>query len=466
MAGTKGNGEARKRLPPEIEAFYTVESKETNPFSKYVKKVRLYDRRAQLTLPNSQAVLWRANLAGKPEPMYVATDSPVSYSGKLSEEQETIVNKLRGRFFHGYAGGLVVMKTGRGKSHVIMAMASMLPPGTVVLAHSLKTANELRDKFKEYCGYETGFVGGGSKTFSGVTVCTHDSFVSAEGFPGKFSAILYDEADYNLSEKMVQALCRSGARYLYGFTGTPYRKDLDRKDMQRVFGEEVEVAGLENGGYNLIPDVRVVRYRSGTMQEFQRFDELKTFLLEDEDRISAQMETVTGLMKEGRKAVLLLTERVDEAKRWKEEMDRLFIPNAIVTGETDPDDDAGAIAKLIAAGRPFAIAATVGKMARGADIPPIDTVCLFSALQFRGTVVQAVGRALRQFPGKAKPLIVDWNDLPILARQASSRRTSYRKEYQGVSITSIEHERNRKVGGEVPAQGVLVGEGVPVLVRG
>lgn len=464
MAGTKGSGEARKQVAPEIAAFYTVESKEVNPFSKYVKKVKLYDKAAGLTLPNSQAVLWRAGMAAKPQP-YAIGPAPVSYSGKLSAEQDEIVNKLSGRFFHGYLGGLVVMKTGRGKSHVIMAMASRLPYGVAVLAHSLKTANELRDKFKEYCGYETGFVGGGTKTFSGVTVCTHDSFVSAEGFPGKFSAILYDEADYNLSPKMISALCRSGAKFLYGFTGTPYRKDLDRNDMQRVFGEEVTVANLENGGYNLIPDVRVVRYRSGKAQEFQRFDELKTFLLEDEDRVAAQMETISKLMKEGRKAVLLLTERVDEAKRWMEELGKAHIPAALVTGETDPDDDAKAIDALIKSGKPFAIAATVGKMARGADIPPIDTVCLFSALQFRGTVVQAVGRALRQFPDKAKPLIVDWNDLPILARQASSRRTSYRKEYEGVNITSVEHERNGKVGGEVPAQGILFGEGVPVLAR-
>jgi len=460
-------GNPQVELPEGIQAFYTVESKDNNQYSQYVKKIRLFDKKMGLTLPNSEAVLWRNKRGSQPAPL---SSGPVSlsYTGTLTEEQAKVCVKAESRFAYGYGGGLIVMKTGRGKSHVIMKLAQVIGKKALILAHSLKTASELKDKFKEYCGYETGIIGGGKKIIKDITVCSHDSFVMAEGKIGDFEVIFYDEADYNLSKDMLISLCRSGARYLYGFTGTPYRKDLDQNDMEKIFGEKIMVADQAGGGYNELPSIRVVKYKSGKTAEFQRFDELKTWLVRDDDRLVAQLETVSGLISEGRKCILMLTERVEEAGLWMVHLQRTGIPCFVISGFTTADEDKRNMDAMLAAGKPFAICATVGKMARGADVPPIDTVCLFSALQFRGTVVQAVGRALRKFPGKLPALIVDWNDLPVLSRQASLRRTAYRKEYgKDVALTQVEHERNRKLGTgqlSLSSEGVQAGERIPNLV--
>jgi superfamily II DNA or RNA helicase len=78
----------------------------------------------------------------------------------------------------------------------------------------------------------------------------------------------------------------------------------------------------------------------------------------------------------------------------------------------------------------FTIVWTIDKMGRGVDIPPIDTLFMFSPVRFRWTVVQAVGRALRKFPGKTDVHIFDWCDLPLLKKQQQERLKDYQKEYK------------------------------------
>jgi superfamily II DNA or RNA helicase len=45
-------------------------------------------------------------------------------------------------------------------------------------------------------------------------------------------------------------------------------------------------------------------------------------------------------------------------------------------------------------------------------------------------VVQAVGRALRKYPGKKDVHIFDWCDLPLLKKQQVERLKDYQKEYK------------------------------------
>ena len=77
----------------------------------------------------------------------------------------------------------------------------------------------------------------------------------------------------------------------------------------------------------------------------------------------------------------------------------------------------------------FTIVGTIDKIWRGVDIPPIDTLFLFSPVRFRWTVVQAVGRALRKYPGKSDVMIYDWCDMPILKKQQRERLKDYAREY-------------------------------------
>ena len=134
----------------------------------------------------------------------------------------------------------------------------------------------------------------------------------------EFNLILYDEADVNLSDKMIKALCNSQAMAMYGFTGTPYRQDLDTADMEKVFGKLIRV-DQDTDGYKMLPTLHMFRYTPPKRYEFSSFPELKDIMIADKDRLHQQMDIVIEYMKT-RNFGLILTERLEEAKTYLNEL--------------------------------------------------------------------------------------------------------------------------------------------------
>lgn len=110
-----------------------------------------------------------------------------------------------------------------------------------------------------------------------------------------------------------------------------------------------------------------------------------------------------------------------------------LIPNSILLNGQMPkmalDLEMERLFNSINADSGFTIIGTIDKMWRGVDIPPIDTIFLFSPVKFRWTVVQAVWRWLRKYPGKENVIVYDWCDLPLLKKQKNERKQAYKKEY-------------------------------------
>lgn len=162
------------------------------------------------------------------------------------------------------------------------------------------------------------------------------------------------------------------------------------------------------------------------MYDFETFGQLMQSLNTDEDRKKKQIEIYN---KYKRKWNLVLTKSVNEC-----EVIHKLIPNSIILngtlGNKELAEQLHLVNKAINNNSGFTIIWTIDKMGRGVDIPPIDTLFLFSPVRFRGTVVQAVGRALRKYPGKTDVLIFDWCDLPLLKKQQVERMKDYQNEYK------------------------------------
>lgn len=129
---------------------------------------------------------------------------------------------------------------------------------------------------------------------------------------------------------------------------------MDNNDLQKIYGKQIESLG---SGYEYVPLVEMLKYKS-PKYEYETFAELKTLMVEDNDRVSVQVAVVNKLRKE-RRCVLVLTERVEEAQRYAME-----IPDAIlITGSTKIKDDEENL-KRVYEGKGHVIIGTVGKMAR------------------------------------------------------------------------------------------------------
>lgn len=410
---------------------YTFTSREENIYSEFPKKIKAFKK---LPWPTYRFL---------PTQRYICTDArqdhrlrpsiDIRYNWTLSEEQSKILGIIKARSeTYNYNCWLVNMKTWRWKSHIIMAVTAYFKVPTLVLCHNKKTLLEMVSKFKEFTNVTPWVYYWDKKDIQPITITTHDSFVLNEWvlWENDWWLILYDECDYNTSKEMLQSLCMTNAVYMYWLTWTPYRKDLNNEDLQKIFGKEITVHETVEQSYNIIPKICQIKYQSPNRSSYQfaNWAEQKWCLVNDNDRLDKQISFISHISKT-RNTILVLTERVEESENY---WNRLYwLPWVIVlliNGKTKLKDDNEMIDNYV--GKvPTIIIWTVWKMARWVDIPAIDTICLFSALHFRWTTVQSVWRALREYPWKDKVFIYDWCDYPMLSKQAFERRKAYMTEY-------------------------------------
>ena len=329
---------------------------------------------------------------------------------------------------------VIHMGTWRGKSWVIYNAICEKRVKTLILCHNIQTADTMYEGIIKNTTIPKEMVwlvhSKSKHPRTGIIdVMTHASFVkNFKQLTNTYWMICYDECDYNLSfpvrndyDCMVWALIYLSPKYLYGFTGTPYRAEGGVEVLNRIFGE----VWTYSDEYNYTPNITQVFYKYTWTYDFETFWELMQRLNECEDRKKKQIQIYD---KYKRKWNLVLTKSVKESEEINKLIPWSILLNGMLKGK-ELENNMTLVNNAIDGNLGFTIVGTIDKMGRGVDIPPIDTLFMFSPVRFRWTVVQAVGRALRKYPGKSDVIILDWCDMPLLKKQQKERLKDYQNEY-------------------------------------
>lgn len=351
----------------------------------------------------------------------------------IQREVMRIIKKRNEQF--NYRCGLIRLTTWKGKSHIILDVAEYYQTNTLVLVHNVKTLQEMAKKFEDFTNIKPWVYWWGKKEIKNITIMTKRSFVmDYEKINQSFWLVLIDEAPIGFSKKFWSALNiffhwkpNIG---LYGLSWTPQKNDLDTQDLEKYFGKLLEVKGQKNNWYNIIPKFEMMDYYYEEHYEFEWPAELRTAISENEERLDLQIWEIHRYLK-WRKCLLVLTDRKYEVENFYNELeteDRKY--NLVVmTGDTKVEDDDRNIERIKNSSQPTIILWTIQKIGVGVDIPIIDTIFLASAIKFRATVIQAIGRGLRKCEGKEDVIVWIWNDLPILKKQRAEKLATIEKEY-------------------------------------
>ena len=383
-----------------------------------------------------------------------------SLKWELTDEQKFQAEKIAEN-----PRGVIHMGTWKWKSWVIYNTVLQKKMRTLILCHNIQTANDMYKWILKYTDIPDKLVGlVHSKSKHPIThvidIMTHASFKKDyESLLGLYDCILYDECDFSLSfpkmynyDCMVCALIRMDCKYMYWFTWTPYRADWGAEVLERIFWPIRSYEG-DGAQYNFIPEITQVFAPfpyEGDDNEYEAFDdEIETRwdvvknLVSNPIRTGTQLAFIKSHM---RKWNMILVKSVDECNNIyrilsEPRLDWSMITNLVVLNgwlsTVKERESLALIDKAIKNDEWFTIVWTIDKLGRGVDIPPTDTLFLCSPIKFRWTVVQAVGRALRKYPGKTNALLFDWCDIPLLIKQQQERRASYKKEYWLVKIPIV-----------------------------
>lgn len=344
------------------------------------------------------------------------------------------------------------MKTARGKTIIVARLISHFNTSTLILCHNIRNAHRTAEKIRELCQEDKQRVAcitskSKESDVKEITVTTHTWFVqNYEKYKGKFSQIIYDECDYNLSFPsgstfdgcMSSCIINSDCNIIWGLTWTPYKDILWQRPIATLFGAPIQMPDQENNGYNIIPHIKQIVYSKAYWYVRTTRSELRQQMVNDQQRHDTQIKSIQDNLG---KYNIVLVEQVEEAK-WiyedlKNKYKELWIPVILFHWQLKVRE-LREQQELFAASRPqanaqgttpYIIIGTIDMVWRWEDIPELDTIFFFAPVKFKGNVVQAVGRWLRVVPGKWEVVVYDWLDMPLLKKQATEREKTYKIEY-------------------------------------
>lgn len=353
-------------------------------------------------------------------------------TGDMVDEQNKIMDIINEKSIGSW---IVEMKTWRGKWNTIIKLVEKFQQKTLIAVHNKKTLFELQEKFRKFSNYDPWLYFSGKKEIKDITIITHASLTKKyEEIKWKYWILIVDELDHWLSPSMIDAIIFSDIEWVWGFSWTPYRQELDTNDLTLIFWEHIKIEWQENNWYNIIPQIERIIFENKSVYSFVDFNDVKTQLINDKYRFWKQIEFIKEAH-QNKKLWVILVDRVIECQLYFDALKDQWIPCAIINWQTKIKDDERNINEMIE--QHGIIIWTSAKIGRWVDIPQIDSIYLFYPCRFQGNVVQSVGRWLRNFPGKDWITLYDWCDIPILKWQSYSRKLVYMLEYKWCNIKEI-----------------------------
>lgn len=370
------------------------------------------------------------------------TELDVAFAGDLDDRQVAAVDAMLA-----HEDGILHAPTGSGKTVMACAMIAERGVSTLVLINKTALASQWRTQIQSLLGIKAGQRGGGRTKTRGLvdimllqTLARLDPSEIRELTSGYGQAIV-DECHHVAAGSYENVVAQIGAVWWLGLTATPERKDgLEqvttwqlgpvRHVMRDTLPDEASLVTPYDGPQRVLR-VHETEFRLPPDLDLAvpgAITQLGGVIASDAGRNRQIAEDIRATLGQGRKCLVLSRRR-----------DHLTALAALLPG-TDPLLMRGGTgAKALAAIRekiadagsndPLLVLTTVPYGGEGFDAPVIDTVFLVGPISYPGLLIQAVGRALRRYPGKTEVVVHDYVDVavPVLNAQYNRRRAGYRQ---------------------------------------
>ena len=314
--------------------------------------------------------------------------------------------------------------TGFGKTVIGCQLFRAVARPTLVIVPKEDLLDQWQDEIRKWLGTDPGTIQGDKWDIKPVTVAMIHT-LAQRGVPDsiakEFGFVLWDEVHRVGASTFSKTVFQFPAKLRMGLSATPRR--LDGRE-QMIFDSIGPIRVVEEQA-QLTPSVAVYktewecpRYANGRKvhAEIGKTMHLEKHMADDTKRNLLIMKLVKAAYDRGRRIVVFSSIK-----------DHLRYLMDTVTGGMDGipvDDTVLYISGLTKKQREKAktkrvMFATWGMMGEGTDIEWLDTCILATP---RANVDQAIGRILREFPGKKEPFVIDIQDWDAPAFEAYSKK--------------------------------------------
>lgn len=379
----------------------------------------------------------------------------VGFNGTLHEEQKRAVEALEVQ-----RCGTLYATTAFGKTVTAAALIARNKVNTLILVHTKALLDQWRERLEEYLSTdfqpeEQSKKRGRRKKFqqfgalssientlnSKIDIALLQSCISdneVKPFVRNYGMVIVDECHHAPAVNFERVLREVNARFVYGLTATPIRKDGHQPIIFMQCGDIRYTSDSKSQQTQqsfrrlLIPRFTAHRNLKADGGNYaQVIDEL----IESESRNKQILDDIASNLAEGRTPIIL-TARTAHVDLLSEEC-RQICPNVFRLVGNDSAKTKREVMEqlsLIPADEPLVVVATGKYVGEGFDLPRLDTLMLALPVSWKGLIAQYTGRLHRNYPGKSETRIYDYIDLRVPICDSMYRKRLHGYKAVGYSI--------------------------------
>jgi superfamily II DNA or RNA helicase len=372
----------------------------------------------------------------------------VSFNGKLSPQQEEAVMEL-----HHHSNGVLSASTGFGKTVVAAALISKRNTNTLIIVDRKQLLGQWVEKLATFLTLspnDIGQIGGGKRKITGkIDVTTIQSLTSKgelKSFITQYGQVIIDECHHIAAFSFEKVLKQIRARYVYGLTATPIRKDSFQPIIFMQCGPIRYIVDAKTHA-KVRPFVhKVIQRNTNFSLSSSNIHELYHAMVADKNRNQQLFDDVLNELDAGRSPIIL-TERVEHLHKLKD-LFKGFAKNIIIlSGSMSKKEQNQELERLanIPDNAERLIIATGKYIGEGFDDARLDTLFLAMPIAWKGTLQQYVGRLHRLHSNKQEVRVYDYVDykVPILKKMFEKRLTGYK--LMGYKMEKKEHDGSEQM---------------------
>jgi len=157
--------------------------------------------------------------------------------------------------------GVIVAPTGSGKTTMGIEIAARLGQRCLILVKSLDLAKQWQDAIKRFTGFDAGLIGGGKwQEGEQFTIGLVQTLVKQDSGLD-YGLVIVDECHNIPAAQAYEVINRQAAKYRYGLSATPQRRDNMEFMIHAVLGGIVaEVEAHEVGGAVLPVTISTIQH--------------------------------------------------------------------------------------------------------------------------------------------------------------------------------------------------------------
>lgn len=373
----------------------------------------------------------------------------INFSATLYNEQNDALNAMKKSDI-----GILSAGTGFGKTVVATALVAAQKTNALILVQSHALLEQWKKAVKKFLNFDAGTIAAGKDMSNGiidiaiVNSLTEKKSDEVKARTYKYGMLIVDECHHVSAFTTENLVSSFRAKYVYGLTATPIRRDGHQKIIFYQCGPILysttakQMNKTQNFAHNFIPRFSSFHYSEKDFpNESPNINEYYDRLTSNEARNLMIADDVKNAVADGR-TPLVLSDRVEHLEQLKELLSACAKNVFIITGRGTQKQKRDTLEKLHAIPKTDAlIILATGKYAgEGFDYPRIDTLMLAMPFSWKGTLSQYCGRLHRNFTGKEEVVIYDYVDfrIPVFDKMYQNRLKGYKQ--LGYAIKPESHE--------------------------